>query len=98
MKVGREVGSNPYDIPILPLQGRACENYTLMASIDVPERFLSQSSEPIPPVGIGQGDAIAHLLDVGLRVILYARLDSETVMHIGRAVGTNLVAFDVRQI
>lgn len=98
MKVGCEVGSNPDDIPIFSLQGRACKNHTLVASIDVPERFLSQSSEPIPSVGIGQGDAIAHLLDVGLRVILYARLDPETVMHIEKAIGTNLVAFDVRQI
>lgn len=71
VEIRGEVGSHSDDITVLALQRRARQNYAVIALIKSLNRGFAQSSEPIPPVGIGERDTGAHLLDIGRWVKLF---------------------------
>src|SRR5690348_9727330 len=61
---------NSDDVAVFALQGRAGEDDSLRASGDLVDGFFAETGEPIPAVGVGEGDSLGHLLDVGFWVEL----------------------------
>jgi hypothetical protein len=66
----------------------------LRASLDLADRLFTQVGQPVPSVGVAEGYALCHLVDVGCWVVL--RGVSGVYGQWQR--GKYLVAFDVRQV
>lgn len=52
------------DVAVLTLQGGAGDDDTVVAERELLEGLFAQASEPVPTVGIGERNTIAHLLNI----------------------------------
>jgi len=59
------VWSNANDVSIFALEGGASEDDALVTGGESTNGFLTEEGEPVPAVGVGEGDAFGHLFDVG---------------------------------
>ena len=64
------VGSHANDIAVLALECRAGEYDALVTRGESTDCLFAEESEPVPAVSVGEGNALGHLVDVGLRVVL----------------------------
>lgn len=69
-QVGREVGRHADDVAVLALERRACQDDTVVALVELVDRGFAERREPVPAVSVRQGDAGAHLVNVGLGMVL----------------------------
>ena len=68
------VGSYADDVAILALEGGAGEDDTLIARGETVDGLFTELSEPVPAVGIGKGNALGHLVNIGFGVVLGGKL------------------------
>lgn len=64
------VGSHADNVAVLALEGGAGKDYALVARGESADGLLAEEGEPVPAVGVGEGNAFCHLVDVGLGVVL----------------------------
>ena len=64
------VGRYTDDVAVFSLEGRAGEDDSLSTGLDLADRLLSEIGQPVPSVGITEGNALCHLVDVGGWVVL----------------------------
>ena len=83
------------DVAVLALEGGAGEDDTLIARGESADGLFAELSEPVPAVGVGKGNALGHLVDVGFGVILGGKLVriNEVVVKVNY-----LIAFNVRKV
>lgn len=65
------VRSHADDVTVFALQCRASEDDARGSGFEGGDRLVAEEDQPVPAVGVGEGDAVCHFLDVGLRVELW---------------------------
>lgn len=58
------VGGYTDDVAIFALQGRAGEDNALRTGVETFNRFVAEFGEPVPTVGIVEGYALGHFINV----------------------------------
>ena len=68
--VVRVVGCNADDVSVLAFEGGAGEDDALITRRESADSLFAELSEPVPAVGVGERNALSHLVDVGFGVVL----------------------------
>jgi len=63
----------------------------LRTSLDLADRLFTQVGQPVPSVGVAEGYALCHLVDVGCWVVLVA-FDVRQVHGLGNELGHGALA------
>lgn len=97
----REVWRNADNVSVLALQGGAGDNNAIMAEGELLQGLFAKASEPVPSVGVCEGDAVAHLVDVLWRVKLFGSSISKTLFCFNTTKEkkqTHLVSFQIGHV
>jgi len=68
--VGIVEGRDADDVAVLGLEGRAGEDDALGAARELGQRGAAEGREPVPAVGVREGDVCRHFVNVGFGVVL----------------------------
>jgi len=61
---------DPDHVAVLGLEGRAGEDDALGATREFGQRGAAEGGEPVPTVGVREGDVCSHLINIGFGMVL----------------------------